>query len=147
MGELPDYRSPLAAPAGGHAFVQEPSPRMLECPRRAYWSNGPEATTCKDGKGQEKRSWRAWVSTAGPCAYTYSMHPSILHQYSEDALVCKVHGAPHGSFTPKTVTVNGKVHTLASVTAHFLFSAIFLTVGQRSARLTEGLSNHVRVYA
>ncbi len=132
-----DYRNPLAAPAGGHAFVQEPSPRVLECPRRAYWSNGPEATTCKEGKGRENSAWRAWVSTARPCAYIYSVCPSMLHQDSEDGLVCKVHGAPHGSFTPKTATVDDKVHPLATVTTRFLFSVF--PFGQQSARLTNGL--------
>ena len=129
---LPGCRNPLAAPAGGHACVQELNLRMLECPRRAYWSNGPEATTCKEGKGGENSAWRAWVST-----YIYSMHPLILHQDSEDGLVCKVQSAPNGSFTPKTVTVDGKVHLLATVTTHFLFSVF--SFGQQSARLTNGL--------
>ena len=44
---------------------------------------------------------------------------------------------PHGSFRPKTVTVDGKVHLLATVTTHFLFSVF--SFGQQSARLTNGL--------
>ncbi len=138
---LPDYRNPLAAPAGGHAFVQEPSPRMLECPRRAYWSNGPEATTCKEGKGGENSAWRAWVSTARPCAYIYSMHPPMLHQDSEDGLVCKVHGAPHGSFKPKTVRVDGKVHRHHELP--LLCTFLQTAISEADKRTV----NHVRVYA